>query len=121
MIKAVATLRNYRQSPRKVRVVASLIKNKKVNDALSLLEFTAKKATDPILKLLNSAISNAKNKDISLDNLVVHGIRVDVGKILYRRMPRARGSASPIRKRTSHITISLAEKEIKNKTKVKKI
>jgi large subunit ribosomal protein L22 len=120
METATATLKNYRQSPRKVRVVSDLIKGKKASDALVSLEFTPKRASQPVLKLLQSAIANAKAKSISLDNLYVSNITVDGGKIMYRRMPVSRGSAHPIRKRTSHITISLVEKEVKKKTKIKK-
>lgn len=119
MKEAVAKLNSYRQSPRKMRLVATSIKGKGIKEAQNILNFTIKKATNPLSKLLKSAIENAKNGGLSLDNLVVSRIMVDGGKILYRRMPVAHGSAHPIRKRTSNITIFLSEKINTNK-KVKK-
>jgi large subunit ribosomal protein L22 len=121
MEKATATLKNYRQSPRKVRVVSNLVKGKKIQDAIDILEVTAKRASLPIVKLIKSAVANALNKSISLENLVVENIRVDGGAILYRRRPVAHGSFHPIRKRTSHLVVSLTVKEPKiKKSKVKK-
>lgn len=106
-----AKLSNYRQSPRKVRAVADLIRGKKVSDALIQLTYTAKRATDPLANLLKSAIANAKNNfGIEIDNLYVKEIRVDGGVVMMRSMPRARGSASPIHKRTSHVSVVLYEK-----------
>ncbi len=113
MAEAKAQLNNYRQSPRKVRVVANLVRGKSVQQALDTLTFTTKRSSQPLHKLLSSAIANAKNLSLSLDNLVVKEIKVDGGPILYRRRPRSRGMANPIRKRTSHINIVLAEKEVK--------
>lgn len=115
MAEAHATLKNYRQSPRKVRVVADLVRGKSVEDAVVTLTYTTKRATGPLHKLLSSAVANAKNLSIPLDKLVVKEIRVDGGSILYRRRPRSRGMANPIRKRTSHINIILAEKVEKAK------
>lgn len=115
MTEARASLSSYRQSPRKMRMVADLVRGKKVNDALVTLSFTTKRAAGPIEKLLSSAVANAKNLSLSLDKLVVKEIRVDGGATLYRRQPRSRGMANPIRKRTSHINIVLAEVEPKAK------
>mgnify|MGYP003490085119 CR=1 FL=1 len=124
MNEAKATLKNYRQSPRKVRVVADLVRGKRVEDALITLTYTTKRATDPLSKLLSSAIANAKNLSMPTEKLIVKEISVDGGAILYRRLPKSRGIATPIRKRTSHVTITLAEgkpKKIKAvKTKVAK-
>lgn len=120
MAIAIAKLNNYRQSPRKVRLVADSIKGKNVNDAINHLDFLAKRASSPILKLLNSAISNAKSDNLDLSNLIVLNVRVDSGKIMYRRMPVARGAAHPIRKRTSHIILTLAEGVKSKKVKVSK-
>lgn len=117
MQEIIAKLNSYRQSPRKVRLVASAIRGKTVKNAKNVLDFTVKKATHPLSKLLNSAISNAKNLGLSPDNLIVKSITVDGGKILYRRMPVAHGSAHPIRKRTSHITIVLSEGSSKKNKK----
>jgi large subunit ribosomal protein L22 len=121
MAIARATLTNLRQSPRKVRVVARLVQGKKVADAIVSLQFTEKRASDPIRKLIESALANAKAQSIETENLVVKTIEVNSGKILYRRMPAARGSAHPIRKRTSQISITLGEAAVKaKKTKVAK-
>ncbi|MES2470967.1 MAG: 50S ribosomal protein L22 [Patescibacteria group bacterium] len=106
-----ASLKNYRQSPRKVRLVANMVRGKSVKQALDTLEFVAKKATDPISVLIKSAVANAKNNfNIESDNLFLKEIRVDAGYILKRRMPRARGMAFPINKRTSHVSIVLDSK-----------
>lgn len=119
MTEAKATLKNYRQSPRKVRVVADLVRGKRVEDALVTLMYTTKRATNPLSKLLSSAIANAKNLSIPTENLVVKEISVDGGAILYRRLPKSRGMANPIRKRTSHVTITLAEGKPKKVKSVK--
>ena len=116
-----ASLKNYRQSPRKVRNVANLVRGKSVEQALNTLNFLNKKAADPIYGLLMSAVANAKNNfNIEKEGLVIKELRVDVGYILKRRMPRARGSASPINKRTSHVMLVLAPKPEKV-AKVKEI
>lgn len=113
-----ASLKNYRQSPRKVRSVANLVRGKSVEQALNTLNFLSKKAADPLYGLLLSAIANAKNNfNIEKDALVIKELRVDAGYILKRRMPRARGSAFPINKRTSHVLLVLAPKP-EGKTKV---
>ena len=95
-------------SPRKVRTVANLIKGKPAAEAEAVLGFLARKPAIPLQKLLKSAVANAKhNFNVEKENLFVKNIRVDNGPTLKRFMPRARGSASPIRKRESHITIIL--------------
>lgn len=108
---AKAVLRNYRQSPRKVRLVADFIRGKDVDKALTSLRFLNKKATDPISDLVKSAQANAKNLNMNPDALVIKEIAVNEGTILYRRKARARGRAVAIRKRTSHVTLVLSEKE----------
>lgn len=107
-----AFLKNYRQSPRKVRLVANLVKGKKINEALVELDFLAKRAGLPIKTLLLSAISNAVNMGISKDNLYVKELRVDKGIVMKRMMPAAMGSGHRINKRTSHVLLVLAEKVI---------
>lgn len=103
-----AKLNDYRQSPRKVRLVANLIKGKKVEDAKSSISFLIKRASKPLSDLLDSAIANASNNfNITSDKLFVKEFRVDGGAVLKRRMPRARGMAYPIKKRTSHVFIEL--------------
>jgi large subunit ribosomal protein L22 len=103
-------LKNYRQSPRKVRLVADLVRGKNVNDALLQLDFLPKRASEPMKKLLNSAIANALNNGSDLLNLFVKEIRVDKGIVMKRMMPAAMGSGHRINKRTSHISIVLGEK-----------
>lgn len=104
-----AYLKGLRVSPRKVRLVVDMIRGKKADKALTLLTFTTKKAKNPVKKLLESAISNAKQKDLDEKNLKISEATVDEGSILYRRRARARGRAATIRKRTSHISIKLKE------------
>ena len=113
-----ASLYNYRQSPRKVRLVASLIKGKSVTEALSSLRVLVKKAGTPLEKLIRSSMANAeKNFGLDSKNLIVKSIRVDKGVTLKRSMPRARGSAFPINKRASNVTVILSEKIMKEKSK----
>ena len=111
MKEATAQLNKYRQSPRKVRLVADAIRGQKVSDAVQKLEFLIKRAANPMIKLVNSAIANAKGVNLSEENLFIKSIEVNEGPILYRRRPAAHGSSHTIRKRTSHIKIILAEKK----------
>lgn len=109
-----AILKTYRQSPRKARLLADLIRGKKVVDARYTLMFADKKSAPIFLKLLDSAIANAKqNFSVDTAALFVKNATVNKGITMKRSMPRARGSAFPINKRTSHIVIELAEKETK--------
>ena len=110
MKEATAKLNNYRQSPRKVRLVADAIRGKRVEEAKSILQFLIKRSSLPFVKLLNSAIANAKGADLKSEDLFIKSVTVNGGSILYRRMPAAHGAAHPIRKRTSHIEIVLSEK-----------
>jgi large subunit ribosomal protein L22 len=119
MAAATAQLSNYRQSPRKVRLVADLIRGKNAEHALALLQTLPKRASDPMAKLLRSAISNAK---VDAAGLYVSQIAVNGGIVFKRQMPRARGRASAIRKKTSLITISVdhaAPKKVKAKQAAK--
>lgn len=103
-----ALLKSYRQAPRKVRLVANLMKGKTVDRALAELDHLAKRASLPMKKLLLSAVANAKQHAlVETRDLFVKEVRVDQGAILKRSMPRARGSASPIHKHTSHVMIEL--------------
>ncbi len=108
-----ATLSNYRQAPRKVRLVANLIKGKTVPAALNMLMVTTKRASDPLVKLLESAVANAKDRGISIEGLFVKEIRVNQGLVMRRMMPGARGTGFPIRKKTSHVHITLDTKAVK--------
>lgn len=104
-----ASLKNYRISPRKVRVVADMIRGKNVIQAKDILTYVIKKAKSPLSDLLDSAVANAlHNHKIEKADLFVKEIRVDQGFVLKRSMPVSRGSAHPIKKRTSHVSIVLA-------------
>ncbi len=105
-----AILKNYRQSPRKVRLVADVIRGKKVTDALTMLKFVDKRAAGPFAKVVASALANAVSQGKSPERLIVKKVAVDKGTVLKRFMPRARGSASRINKRNSHISVELGEK-----------
>ena len=103
-----ATLRGVRISPRKLRLVADVIRGKYVGDALQTLDFMPKKAAKITSAVLKSAISNARNaSNVDIDNLIVQQAYVDMGKTMKRFLPRAKGVATRIRKKSSHITISL--------------
>lgn len=114
-----AKLRYLRISPRKVRLVTGLIKGLSVDEAERQLKFLTKRASLPILKLLNSAVANAQNDNLTKDNLYIAKITVDPGATLKRWRARAFGRATPIMKRTSHVTIVLDAIE-PSKAKVKK-
>lgn len=106
-----AKLKYVRVGPRKARLVADLIRGKKSEEALNILSFTKKMPARVIMKLLKSAIANAtQKKAVDVDRLFVKKISVDQGVTWKRFTPRAMGRATPIRKRTSHITIVLDEK-----------
>jgi len=106
MNQATATLKNYRQSPRKVRLVADAIRGKKIAEAMEILAFTGKRAALPLQKLIASAHANSGK----VEDMVVKELKVDAGPTLYRRRPRSRGMANPIRKRTSYVTVVLTSK-----------
>lgn len=112
-----AFLKNYRQSPRKVRLVAGLIKGRSVEEAIVMLDFLVKRAGFPIKKLLLSAVANAIQSGAEKGNLVIKKLEVNKGIIMKRMRPAAMGSGHRINKRTSHITLVLEE----NTTPVKKI
>ena len=109
-----AKVSDIRIAPRKVRLVIDTVRGKSVSQALNILAFTRKKAALPVQKLLKSAVANAaENHGVSdVDTLVIDRITVDEGAALKRFMPRARGRATPIRKRTSHIQIILRERDV---------
>ena len=109
---ASATLKYARISSRKVKIVADLIRGKNVDEALAIVKFTPKASSDIIEKLLKSAIANAENNhDMKHEKLYISEIYANQGPTLKRIRPAAKGSAVRIRKRTSHITIVLKEKE----------
>lgn len=113
-------LNNLRTAPRKVRLVADLIRNKNVAQARAILEFAVKRPTEPMLKLLNSAVASAVNdKKLDENNLYISKVTVDEGPKLKRMFPMSRGRAYPIMKRTSHIILILSEKKPLEKGKEK--
>lgn len=111
METATATLSNYRQSPRKVRLVANLLRGKSLARAKREVAVLDKRAAPTIAKLIDSAAANAKAKGIDGD-LIVKNLTVDKGMVLKRMMPRAHGRGFPIKKRTSHITVTLAQSSV---------
>jgi len=111
MMKQTAQLNYLRMAPRKVRLLGDMLKGMAVNEAEAQLVFERKRASKPLLKLLRSAVANAKNsKKMNPENLVIENVRVDKGPIMKRSLPRARGMATPIHKIMSHVTITLVEK-----------
>ncbi len=124
--RARAIQRTTRQSPYKMRLVIDQIRGKNVNDALALLRFSKKHAAKQIEKTLSSAVANAEykarlaNEAIDLDLLVISHAVVNEGPSLKRFMPAAQGRATPIRKRTSHVEIYVAERTAKPKSVAKK-
>lgn len=119
MQEAKAHLKNYRQSPRKVRLVAGAVRGKSIAEAIDILSFVPNRAALPLQKLLASALANAKSQNIATENLTIKSLMVDEGPTLYRRRPRSRGMANPIRKRTSHVTVVVTE-GVPKKSKAKK-
>lgn len=105
---ASATLRHVRVSPRKARLILNMIKGKQIEPALQILQFNPTKAAALTRTLLKSAIANAQEKGTAdIDDLWVTGGYVGMGKTLRRFLPRAQGRATPIRKRSAHITVKL--------------
>lgn len=105
---AYATLKSHNQTPRKVRLVTDLVKGKKIQDALQALEFLPKRAAEPIRKLIQSAVANAKVSGENVEDLRVQSIIVESAGILKKYMPRAFGRASLIRRRKSAVKVTLA-------------
>ncbi len=110
MADSTAQLKNYRQAPRKVRLVADLVRGKTVDRAVALLGALPKRASEAMMKLIRSAEANARSKGVEGD-LVISHIDVGQGIVFKRHMPRARGRASTIRKKASHITVKLTAKK----------
>ena len=111
-MEAKAYLRGVRIAPRKVQIVLNLIRNKPVDVALAILENTPKAASEPVAKLLKSAMANAENNhSMNKNHLYVSECFVTPGMVMKRIMPRAQGRAYRINKRTSHITMVVREFE----------
>ena len=112
VLQASATLKYARISSRKVKIVADLIRGKKIDEALAIVKYVPKASSEIIEKLLKSAIANAENNhDMSHEKLYISEIYANQGPTLKRIRPAAKGSAVRIRKRTTHITIVLRECE----------
>jgi large subunit ribosomal protein L22 len=105
-----AILKNYRQSPRKVRLITTLIQGKNVDVAIRELDLLIKRGSLPVKKVLMSAVANAIHAGKDRASLIVKESVTNEGVVLKRSMPRARGRAFPILKRSSHISITLGEK-----------
>ncbi|MBN8867654.1 MAG: 50S ribosomal protein L22 [Solirubrobacterales bacterium] len=107
-----ATSKYVRVSPRKARLVADQVRGKHIDDARSLLQFSPRSAAEDIAKVIESAAANAEaNHDLIGDEMVVAEIRVDEGPTLKRFRPRAMGRATPIHKRTCHISVALTPED----------
>ena len=111
-MEAKAHLKYLRVSPRKVKILCDLIRGKDVKTAMAILMNTPKAASEPLVKLLKSACANAENNfNMDADKLVVTQVFATPGPILKRMRPRAQGRAYRINKRTSHVTIAVAERD----------
>ena len=111
-MEARAQMKYARISPRKVKVVCDLIRGKDTKTAMAILMQTPKAASEPLMKLLKSACANAENNfHMDADKLVVSQVYATAGPILKRMMPRAQGRAYRINKRTSHVTLAVAERD----------
>jgi len=112
-MESIAKLRNVRVSARKARLVANLVRGCDVSEAIEILTFTNKKSAPLIRKLVESAVANAEHtaektgEELDVDDLFIDTIFVDAGPSLRRWRPRARGRATRILKKTSHITVTL--------------
>ena len=113
-----AHARSLRIAPRKMRLITNLVKNMRLNDAMTQLQFTNKKAAVMLQKLLQSAAANAENNfSLNRDGLFIKEITCDMGPVLKRSFPRARGSAFMIRRKMSHVNVILEERAVKAKKK----
>jgi large subunit ribosomal protein L22 len=111
-MESKAHLRNLRMAPRKVSLVAALVRGRPVGDALNILRFTRKAAAEPVAKLIKSAVANATDLskgEVDVDRLYVKAISVDQGKTARRFMPRAMGRASRINKKSSHVHVVVSD------------
>jgi large subunit ribosomal protein L22 len=112
MTQVTAKLNHLHIAPRKVRLIADALKGLTVNQAEAQLLFRPQRSSEPLLKLLRSAVANAKNNHkMDPGKLVVQVIRVDQGPTMKRFLPRAMGRATPIHKKTSHVVLILEDKE----------
>jgi len=110
-MEAIAKTKNLKGSPRKARLVIDLIRGRNVNDALSLLRFSKKRAAVMVDKVVRSAIANATEQEADADDLYVKAAWVDPGPIIKRFQPKDRGKAYAIQKKTSHLVVELEARE----------
>ncbi len=111
MNKQTVKLNYLRMTPRKVRAIADLLKGLPIHEAEAQLMSIRRRAAVPLLKLLRSAVADIKNnKRLAEERFLVESVRVDQGPMLKRYLPRARGTATPIQRKMSHVTMILAEK-----------
>ena len=111
-MEARAYLRDLRMSPRKLKIICDALRGQEVGNAVAILQNTRKMATEPMLKLVKSVVANAQNNNqMDVDKLYIKECYVTPGRTLKRIRPRAHGRAYRIEKRTSHVTIAVAEKE----------
>lgn len=120
-MKQTAKARYIRMAPRKVRLVADMVKGLTVNEAEAQLMYERRRAARPLLKLLRSAAANAKvtKRAANADALIIESVTVDQGPMLKRFLPRARGMASPIQKKMSHVTLVLTDEKSAPESKYK--
>lgn len=105
-----ASLGSFNQAPRKVRLVADLVRGKSIKEAIAALSFLPKRSALPIKKLIESAAASAKQKGEDVEKLKIDTIAVDSAGMLVRYMPRAMGRAAPIRRKKSRVTLTLSAK-----------
>ena len=116
MPTAIAKLKNLQVAPRKVRLVADMIRGKRVADARDILQFCVKGSSGPLRKLLDSAVANAEHEArehrtrVHTDDLIVRRITVDDGRTLYRFQSMPRGRAGRVRHRSSHVELMITDK-----------
>ncbi len=110
-MEARCVVRYLRISPRKLRLVADLVRGQQVGKALQVLQFTPKRGAQFLAKAVRAAVANVEQleRGVDVDSLVIKSVVVDGGPTLKRFLPRAHGRATPIRKRTSHLTVVVAD------------
>jgi large subunit ribosomal protein L22 len=113
-----ASIKNFRSTPRKARLIADFVRGKNVADAILELKFLNKKAADGFAKLISSAVANAENnKALDRNTLYIESVTVDGGKALKRHRAGSNGRALPFKRRLSHINLTLASREASKEDK----